>query len=697
MSQEQGQQQNGEQSQEPAAPPEALSFLSGGGTMGAMMRAHDWSASPLGHPGTWPQALRTVVGLMLNSKFPMFVAWGDGLGFLYNDSYLSILGDKHPAALGRRFHDVWAEIWHDIHPLVNRAMNGEASYMDRLPLRVRRHGYDEQTWFRFSYSPVRDENDSVAGMFCACVEMTGEVLAQRYRDDENERLVTLFEQAPGIIAVLRGPDHVFELTNRSYLDLIGHRALVGKPAREALPEVQGQGFFELLDHVYQSGQPFVGHAVPLRVRRDQVDPNAPLEERFIDFVYQPIRDAHGKVSGIFVEGSDVTQQKHIEDELRAANRQKDQFLAMLAHELRNPLAPITTAAQLLQRGQMDAPGIQRASDIIARQAEHMTALVNDLLDVSRVTRGLVTLSREALDVAAVVNEAVEQVRPLIDARQHALQVEIAAQPLRVEGDRTRLIQVLSNILNNAAKYTAPGGRIVLRAGVENDCVTVAVRDNGQGIDPPVLPYIFDLFIQAERTPDRSQGGLGLGLALVKSLAALHGGRVEARSDGQGRGSEFIVHLPRLIEDEAPAAAPASGQAAGGGGLQVLVVDDNVDGAEMLATLLEMNGYQVTLAFNGEDGLANAVRVRPDAALLDIGLPDIDGHELARRLRSMPETAGMVLIALTGYGQAQDQQRVHKAGFDHHMVKPADLGKLLALLATVERVGGRPANASIVGR
>ncbi|AWL06673.1 hybrid sensor histidine kinase/response regulator [Massilia oculi] len=665
--------------QEPASPTEWLPFLSGGGMMGVMMRAHDWSASPLGHPRTWPQALRTTVGLMLNSKFPMFVAWGGELGFLYNDSYISILGDKHPGALGKRFHDVWAEIWHDIHPLIVRALRGEASYMDRLPLRMRRHGYDEDTWFRFSYSPVRDEDGTVAGMFCACLEMTGEVMAQRYREEENARLVTLFEQAPGIIAVLRGPEHVFELTNRSYLQLVGHRALVGKAARDALPEVQGQGFFELLDHVYQTGQPFVGHAVPLRVQRD---PNALLEERFIDFVYQPIHDQHGKVSGIFMEGSDVTARKRIEDELRAANRQKDQFLAMLAHELRNPLAPITTAAQLLQRGQMDAPGIQRASDIIARQAQHMTSLVNDLLDVSRVTRGLVTITKDALDVREVVHEAVEQVRPLIDARRHELHCEIASGTLRVEGDRTRLIQVVSNILNNAAKYTAPGGCIVLSARIESGSVRVAVRDNGQGLDPPILPYIFDLFIQAERTPDRSQGGLGLGLALVKSLAVLHGGRVEAHSDGLGKGSEFVVYLPCLAEAPEASMPQLDMQSRGTSGLKVLVVDDNVDAAQMLATLLEMNGYEVAIEYDGQGALASAVRAPPDVALLDIGLPDIDGHELARRLRAMPETTQAMLVALTGYGQAEDRQRAHNAGFDHHMAKPADLAKLLELLAGV---------------
>jgi len=665
--------------QEPASPTEWLPFLSGGGMMGALMRAHDWSASPLGHPRDWPQALRTTVGLMLNSKFPMFVAWGGELGFLYNDSYISVLGDKHPDALGKRFHDVWHEIWHDIHPLIVRALKGEASYMDRLPLRMRRHGYDEETWFRFSYSPVRDEDGTVAGMFCACVEMTGEVLAQRYREEENERLVTLFEQAPGIIAVLRGPDHVFEITNRSYLQLVGHRALVGKAARDALPEVQGQGFFELLDHVYQTGQPFVGHAVPLRVQRD---PNAPLEERFIDFVYQPIHDAHGKVSGIFVEGSDVTARKRIEDELRAANRQKDQFLAMLAHELRNPLAPITTAAQLLQRGQMDAPGIQRASDIIARQAQHMTSLVDDLLDVSRVTRGLVTMTKEALEMRDVVHEAVEQVRPLIDARRHELHCEIASGVLRVEGDRTRLIQVVSNILNNAAKYTAPGGQLLLSARIESGWVRVAVCDNGQGIDPPILPYIFDLFIQAERTPDRSQGGLGLGLALVKSLAVLHGGRVEAHSEGLGKGSEFVVYLPCLADAPATGAPRPDAQSRGTRGLKVLVVDDNVDAAQMLGTLLEMNGYEVNIAYDGRSALASAVQAPPDVALLDIGLPDLDGHEVARRLRAMPETTQAVLVALTGYGQEEDRRSAYKAGFDHHMAKPADLAKLLELLAGV---------------
>jgi signal transduction histidine kinase len=517
-------------------------------------------------------------------------------------------------------------------------------------------------------------------MYCACVEVTGVVRAERYRTEENARLIGLFEQAPGIMAVLRGPDHVFELTNQSYMQLIGHRKVIGKPVREALPEVVGQGFFELLDGVYTSGEPFVGHAVPLRVQRE---PDGPLEERFLDFVYQPIRDAGGAVSGIFVEGSDVTERKLIEDELRAANRQKDQFLAMLAHELRNPLAPIMTAAQLLKLGRHDPQSVANASEIIARQAAHMTDLVNDLLDVSRVTRGLVTLEKEELDVNVIVSAAVEQVRPLVDARRHALTLQLSGQPAHVTGDRTRLVQVISNILNNAAKYTAPGGRIVLAVTVdgEGDRVDVTVSDNGVGIAPEVLPYIFDLFTQAERTPDRSQGGLGIGLALVKSLIVLHGGTVRARSAGNGQGSEFSVCLPCLAAP--PACRPAdpgdSGQA-GAGPLRVMVVDDNADAAQMLAALLEVQGHAVSVEYDAHGALARARRERPDVLLLDIGLPDMDGYELARRLRAQPENAGATLVALTGYGQSQDREEARLAGFDHYLVKPADLNQVNEVLA-----------------
>jgi signal transduction histidine kinase/ActR/RegA family two-component response regulator len=656
-----------------------IEFLSGGGAAGQLMREHDWSDSPLGPPRTWPQALRTVVALMLNSKFPMFVAWGPELGFLYNEPYIDVLGAKHPSSMGRRMADVWSEIWDDIGPLAERALNGEASYRTDLPLRMKRHGYEEDTWFTFSYSPIRGDSGAIEGVYCACVETTAQVLAQTYRNEENKRLTDLFEQAPGIIAVLRSPEHVYELTNKSYRQLLGGRQLIGLNVRQAIPELEGQGFYELLDSVYQSGEPFVGRASHLRI---QTEPGGPLVDRYIDFIYQPIRNAAGMVEGIFVEGSDVTSRKKIEDELRAANRQKDQFLAMLAHELRNPLAPITSAAQLLKLGTLDAKAARHASEIIARQAEHMTALVNDLLDVSRVTRGLVTLEKTELDVNAVVASAVEQVRPLIESKRHSLTLQLSGEPARVLGDRTRLVQVVSNLLNNAAKYTPSGGRIALDVGIKDRKVEVRVRDNGVGIEDDVLPYIFELFTQAERSPDRSQGGLGIGLALVKSLVILHGGRVEALSDGPGQGSEFVVCLPRIDKASTPAGSvpePAD-QAAGQAPLRVLIVDDNVDAAAMLATLLELDGHEVSVEHDGRSGLQRARLDRPQVLLLDIGLPDMDGYQLAREVRKLPDLAGAVLVALTGYGQGQDRLEAERSGFDHHLVKPASMERISEILA-----------------
>ncbi|HEY1606975.1 MAG TPA: PAS domain S-box protein [Allosphingosinicella sp.] len=281
--------------------------------MGERIRRFDWSRSPLGPPESWPQALKTAVGILLSSKFPMFIAWGPELRFLYNDAYAEVLGGKHPAALGHAFEDIWAEIWSDVEPLARRALAGEATYRDNLPLTMTRKGYAEQTWFTFSYSPLRGDDGQVAGMFCACVETTDTLLAERRRLAEAERLRRLFHSAPGFMAVLRGPDHVFELTNASYLQLVGHRDLIGRPVREALPEVEGQGFFELLDEVYRSGEAFTGSAMKIGLQRA---PAEPAEARRLDFVFQPIVGAAGQVGGIFMQGYDVTERHLAEEALR---------------------------------------------------------------------------------------------------------------------------------------------------------------------------------------------------------------------------------------------------------------------------------------------------------------------------------------------------------------------------------------------
>jgi PAS domain S-box-containing protein len=292
---------------------EELSFLADGGEMGERMRAFDWSCSPLGPPADWPQALKTAAGILLSSKFPMFLAWGPELRFLYNDAYIDVLGGKHPAALGHAFEDIWAEIWDDVGPLARRALAGEATYFENLPLTMTRKGFEEQTWFTFSYSPLRDDEGAAAGMFCVCTETTATVLAERERLNETERLRQLFHNAPGFMAVVRGPDHVFEMANASYQKLVGRSDLIGKPVREAVPEVEGQGLFELLDKVYRSGEPFSGRSVSIRLQRR---PGGRREERLLDFVFQPIFDAQGAVSGIFADGYDVTERIVAETALR---------------------------------------------------------------------------------------------------------------------------------------------------------------------------------------------------------------------------------------------------------------------------------------------------------------------------------------------------------------------------------------------
>jgi signal transduction histidine kinase/ActR/RegA family two-component response regulator len=362
------------------------------------------------------------------------------------------------------------------------------------------------------------------------------------------------------------------------------------------------------------------------------------------------------------------------------NKAKDQFLAMLGHELRNPLAPIASAAELLQRPGTSPEHVQQVSTIISRQVLHMTSLLEDLLDVSRVTRGLIQLHMVPLDMAIVVANAVEQVRPLIESKGHQLILRTPSEHLLVHGDKIRLVQTAANLLTNAAKYTEGGGKIDLQLHSEGDWVTLSVRDNGMGISADLLPRVFELFSQGERTLGRSQGGLGLGLTLVKKLVELHGGQVTAESAGEGRGSTFTVRLPRIDKPDSREELKQVGAAAIQSTLKVLVVDDNVDAAQTLAMILrEANGYDVTVCHDGLSALQLAEDHQPDAVILDIGLPDIDGYEVAKRMREMKPVANALLLALTGYGQPQDVELAKGAGFDHHLSKPANPKAIVDLL------------------
>jgi PAS domain S-box-containing protein len=775
-----------------------LAFFAGDTDMARLFRQHDWSDSPLGPPDEWPQSLRSVAQLMLGSAFPMFVAWGEKLAMVYNAGYADFLGIKHPAALGQPLYEVWSEIKSDIAPLVDRALSGEPFFMENLPLRLQRRGFDEDTWFTFSYSPLLNDSGSIAGVYCACTETTQMVLAEREQRTERERLQSLFSQAPGFLAVMRGPQHVFESANHAFMRTIGFRDIIGKPVAQALPEVVEQGFTRLLDTVYATGQPFVGRSLRLLVNREQSEPPT---EAYVDFVYQPLTDAAGKVDGILVQGHEVTEQhrareallvfsnsipaiawvarpdgsverfnsqwetytgqptdsalghgwlqalhpddravarraweqardahvpwkveyrlrRHdgsfrwfyvrcvpqfdatgdvvcwfgtttdIEDTrqtaqaLRDADRQKDEFLATLAHELRNPLAPIRSAVQLLNSPAATESVRARAADVIGRQAGHMARLLDDLIDIARITQQRMVLKKEAVSVGDVVQSAMEAARPVAEARRHQLTVALDSPHDMLWADPLRLTQVLSNLLNNAAKYTDPGGHIRLDVKTVGSAMELAVTDSGIGLSAEAMANIFRMFAQEKSALDRSDGGLGIGLALSRGLVELHGGTLVAFSEGPGKGSRFVVRLP--LADQAVQVAPPMGAAPASARIvqarSILLADDNLDAAETLAELLRMDGHTVHTASDGLRAAAMALQLRPDVIVLDIGMPGLNGYEVARQVRSQPWGGEPFLIAATGWGREDDREKARAAGFNLHLTKPFDPLQLTALVA-----------------
>jgi signal transduction histidine kinase len=379
---------------------------------------------------------------------------------------------------------------------------------------------------------------------------------------------------------------------------------------------------------------------------------------------------------------EMGRSKEAEEKLQEASRRKDEFLAMLSHELRNPLAPILSAAEVMRKIAPADAALSWAREVVERQVTHMAQLVDDLLDVSRITQGKITLNKEAVELSKAIAHSVETARSLLESKRHQLSVSVPTQPVWVFGDFARLSQVFGNLLNNAAKFTSEGGRLELTANAGRGSVVVTVRDNGIGIDPQFLPHVFEVFTQGDRALDRSQGGLGVGLTVVQRLVELHQGRVEIVSPGTGKGTEVRVALPCISEvpqDRGEEAAVAPSLAAAGG-KRVLVIDDNVDAAETIAVFLRLEGHEVKTVNDGPQALACLQVFAPHVALVDIGLPGMNGYDVARRMRQNAATAPRLLIALTGYGQSEDIARSEAAGFHHHFVKPADPRAIQAVIA-----------------
>lgn len=454
-------------------------------------------------------------------------------------------------------------------------------------------------------------------------------------------------------------------------------------------QMVGRPLERIVGGAFVSFFPRAGKAVVKDVLRDALTSPQQAEMRLqrSDGTLLPITIAAGPLplsdlSAMSVIVTDLTGQKRYQD-LQDIDRRKDEFLAMLAHELRNPLAPIANAVQMLCLTNGDADSELRwTCELIDRQVQQMTSIVDDLLDVSRITRGKITLHMQPVAVSAIVNRAVETSRPLIESCGHSLQITLPSETLRVEGDEARLAQCVTNLLNNAAKYTDTGGLISLNVEREGSDAMVKVRDTGVGLSAEMLSSVFDLFMQVDRSLDRSQGGLGIGLTLVRSLVEMHGGSVSASSGGPGQGSEFVVRLP-LLAAPAPALAAAVPDTAGSVSRRVLIVDDNKDAAKTLAMLMKLAGHETHTCFDGPSALEAAHSFRPEVVLLDIGLPGMNGYVVAEHLRQDSGVSDAVLIALTGYGAEEDRRRSQEAGFDHHFVKPVSYPQLKSLLDSLE--------------
>lgn len=568
-------------------------------------------------------------------------------------------------------------------------------------IRLRHLQTGETVWMDYRLFVLRDANDQPAALAAICTDITARKKNEAEREKlvrtlefERGRLAAIFQSAPAFVAVLRGPQHVFEMANPNYYQLIGHRNIIGKPLLEALPEIEGQGFVEILNGVLGSGLPHEDREIPVKLQRWA---DGPIEERFVDLLYQPLFEADGTVSGVFSHGVDITEQVRARRAAEEANRVKDEFLATLSHELRTPLTAIIGWASILQDGDLSAEDTQQALDTIERNARAQGQLIEDILDVSRVITGKLRLEVRPVDLAGLIDEAVATVTPAAQAKQIQVQRVLDERADIVSGDPARLNQIVWNLLSNAIKFTPRGGQVQIRLERVESHVEITVSDSGIGIAPEMLPHVFERFRQADSTSTRKHGGVGLGLAIVRHLVELHGGSVEASSQGLGLGAEFVVQLPLIALRSLPLAADKERRAQPTvsllnapeaaprlDGVHVLVVDDHADTRALLARVLEGCGARVSLAASAAEALGKLQLLRPDVLLSDVGMPGEDGYTLIKRVRALPQERGGATpaAALTAFARVSDRVKVLRCGFQIHLPKPVEPLELVTIVATL---------------
>ncbi len=569
---------------------------------------------------------------------------------------------------------------------LERAFAGEASFIPpvrydpRETLALETLHDDSVRWVGAVAYPLKDERGDVREVVLVHEDITARKRAEAAIHESEEKLRLLADTIPQL-AWMANPDGEIFWYNRRWYEYTGTTA----------EEMRGWGWQSVhapdrLDAVLERWRQSLATGEPF----DMVFPIRGADGEFHPFLTRvnPLRDEHGRILYWFGTNTDISEIKRMEMALVDADRRKDEFLATLAHELRNPLAPIRNGLHLIQLAGGDPTAVDQARALIDRQLQQLVRLVDDLMDMSRITTGKVQFRMDVVPLADVIRSAIETSRPLIDQMGHQLTVEIPDGPLLVEVDPTRMAQALLNVLNNAAKYSEPGSRILLSVQARGSEALVSVRDSGIGIEADHLPHVFDMFSQVDRSLERSQGGLGIGLSLAKRLVELHGGTIEAHSAGPGKGSEFVVRLPLHTGTVVPVSRPGTADAADQSTFRCLVVDDNRDGADSLAMILTSLGNQASTAYDGEEAIASVASFRPDVVVLDIGLPKLNGYDVCRRVRAMEGGKHILIIAQTGWGQDLDRQRTASAGFDHHLVKPVDPTALMALVRSLSRLRAR---------
>jgi PAS domain S-box-containing protein len=606
-------------------------------------------------------------------------------------SFTDWIGLRADEIVGRSIAEiVGQEAFERLLPRYERVLRGEqVHYNDAFTYK----GLGRR-WINAVYTPTFDAAGVPDGWVAVIIDVTEQKQLEDQLRQRAEEIEKLMDLVPMGVFFAHDPECHRITGNRAAYDMMrlppGSNVSITPPPGET-PPITAQ----------RDGKPLPPEELPVQyaarhgkdVRDVEVEHLYPDgSTRTLFGSASPLFDAQGKVRGCVGSFLDITDRKQLEAELRQrvaqladADRRKDEFLATLAHELRNPLAPITNAVALLRSANGSPALAANARAMIERQLDQMTRLVDDLLDISRITNGKLHLRKEPIDVAEVIRSAVEAVRPILESQRHTFTLSLPSDPVFLDADPIRLAQVFANLLNNAAKYTDRGGHLWLRAEPQDGEVVVSVRDTGIGIAAEHLAHIFDMFSQITPALERSQGGLGIGLALVRGLVELHGGKIEAHSAGPGKGSEFIVHLPLAhAVGEFPLSEPTNGELSPRGPRRrILIVDDNRDAADSLATMLQMLGHEIDTAYDGLEAVQSAATLRPDVVVLDIGLPKMNGYEAARHLRGQPWGKDILLIALTGWGQDEDKRRAEEAGFDHHVTKPVTLAMLEGLLSRMK--------------